>query len=45
MTTIPALQEILRGLFEGKRDGPKMTKTGKDQRKSPETTKQVIKWH
>ena len=43
MTTKLALQVILKGTLSGK-ERPKVTKTRKDQRKSPETiTKQVIK--
>ena len=37
------MQELLKGAFEWK-DQTKVTNTRKDQRKSPETIKQVIKW-
>lgn len=44
MTTKPALEEILKGTLSGK-ERPKMTKIRKEQRKSPEMTEQIIKWH
>jgi len=44
VTTKPVLQEILKGTLNAK-ERPRVTKTRKDQRISPETmTKQVIKW-
>ena len=46
MTTKSALQEILKGDSLDGKERPKVTKTRKEQRKSPETTtKQVRKWH
>ena len=45
MTTKQALQEISKWTLHAK-ERPKMIKTRKDQRKSPEIiTKQVITWH
>ena len=45
MTNKPAPQEILKGTLNEK-ERPKVTKTRKEQRKSPQTmTKQAIKCH